>query len=161
MLIKRSPRQTVISLVSTSCRAAFYIQVHVGCVIVKAPPPLPLPPPLLSACIWAAALRGWAVVMDASGETNLKVLNWKLRQCWDNVIDFSHPQCVACVCPDTGRNEWRGESMEWVGMGLGVRGAKKGVRRKGSCFWGRRDKMRLSVWHYQDDLHCSLMKLLL
>lgn len=54
---------------------------RVGCAIVK-------PPLLLSGPVWAAALSGWAAVMDASGETDLKVVNWKLRQCWDDVIDF-------------------------------------------------------------------------
>lgn len=152
MLIKSSPRQTVMS--SVSCTTAERRFPHRG---------------VLAAWLWNRHHRCSVV---ASGlllsETELP---WWMRlerrtsksliENWDSVeiMLLIFTPSMRSMCRSSHREKWV-ERLEWNGMGLGVRGPKR-VKRKGSWFLGRRNKMRLRVWHYQEDLHRILMKLLL
>lgn len=109
----------------------------------------------VSLCV-IGCFEGWSDVMDVSGETDLKVVNWKLRQCWDDVIDFhTLSEQYAEVCA-IARNGWRGEEGTTVGSKEDL---ENGTREKEEQRGGERrregdhevkvgSKVRLKDGHY-------------
>lgn len=98
----------------------------------------------------------WCDLMDVSGETDLKVVNWKLRQCWDDVIDFHTLSEQYMEVRAIARNGWRGDEGTTAGskedrenvMGGRMRSRGGKSRREGILRLGYAVKWGLKDEHY-------------